>query len=162
MNSGQICININQVAVAQEVAQDFLRELKKAFISQIGEDALANPEYPRLISRRAYDTCEEEAERYRDRIVFGGRGDGETCRYAPTIIYPVKIEEAIVQHELFNPLMPVVPFPDDQADQLMDTIARREHGLALYLYLQKIKNGPPGSWPPASTAGAASMKYACT
>ena len=41
-NSGQICININQVAVAREVAEDFLRELKAAFARQIG-DALANP-----------------------------------------------------------------------------------------------------------------------
>ena len=46
-NSGQICININQVAVAEEVAEEFLKELKSAFVKQIGEDALLNPEYPR-------------------------------------------------------------------------------------------------------------------
>ena len=139
LNSGQICININQVAVAEEAAEDFLRELKAAFVSQIGEDALANPEYPRLISSRAYASCAEEAERYRDRIVFGGRGDPDTCRYAPTVIYPVRADEEIVQHELFNPLLPVVPFPDDQADRMMDIIARREHGLALYLFTRNRK-----------------------
>ena len=134
LNSGQICININQVAVAEEAAEDFIRELKAAFVSQIGEDALVNPEYPRLISGRAYAACAEEAERCRDRIVFGGKGDPETNRYAPTIIYPVGADEDIVRHELFNPLLPVVPFPDDRADQMMDIIARREHGLALYLF----------------------------
>ena len=139
LNSGQICININQVAVAEEVADDFIRELKAAFTAQIGEDALSNPEYPRLISRRAYSACAEEAEHYRDRIVFGGRGNPETCQYAPTVIWPVKADEDIVQHELFNPLLPVVPFPDSQANQLMDTIARREHGLALYLFTRNKK-----------------------
>ena len=139
LNSGQICININQAAVAQEVAEDFIRELKTAFTAQIGEDALRNPEYPHLISSRAYASCAEEAERYRDRIVFGGKGDPETFRYAPTVIYPVKADEEIVQHELFNPLLPVVPFPDDRADQMMDTIARREHGLALYLFTRDKK-----------------------
>lgn len=139
LNSGQVCINVNQVAVAEEVAEDFLRELKAAFVAQIGEDALRNPEYPRLISQKAYAACAEEAERYRDRIVFGGRGDPERRRYAPTVIYPVDAEEDIVRHELFNPLLPVVPFPDSQADRLMDTIARREHGLALYLFTRDKK-----------------------
>ena len=139
LNSGQICIDINQVAVAKEVAEDFLRELKAAFISQIGEDALRNPEYPRLITPRAYASCAEEADRYRDRIVFGGYGNPDTCQYAPTVIYPVKTDEPIVQHELFNPLLPVVPFPDSEVDQLMDTIARREHGLAMYLFTRNKK-----------------------
>ena len=139
LNSGQICIDINQVAVAKEVAEDFLRELKAAFISQIGDDALRNPEYPRLISPKAYATCAEEAERYRDRIVFGGHGNPDTCQYAPTVIYPVNADEPIVQHELFNPLLPVVPFPDGEVDQLMSTIARREHGLALYLFTRNKK-----------------------
>ena len=139
LNSGQICININQVAVAEEIAEDFIRELKAAFTAQIGENPLSNPEYPRLIASKAYTNCVEEAERYRDRIVFGGKGNPETYQFAPTVIYPVKTDEEIVQRELFNPLLPVVPFPDDQADQLMDTIARREHGLALYLFTRNRK-----------------------
>ena len=35
-NAGQICININQIAVAEEVAEPFLAELKRAFVRQIG------------------------------------------------------------------------------------------------------------------------------
>ncbi len=139
LNSGQICIDINQVAVAKEVAEDFLRELKAAFISQIGEDALRNPEYPHLITPKAYASCAEEADRYRDRIVFGGYGNPDTCQYAPTVIYPVNADEPIVQHELFNPLLPVLPFPDNEVDQLMGTIARREHGLAMYLFTRNKK-----------------------
>ena len=138
-NSGQICININQVAVAEEVAEEFLKELKAAFVKQIGEDALLNPEYPRLISGGAYMKCSDEADEYRDRIIFGGKGDLVSLRYQPTIIYPVEKDEPIVQHELFSPLLPVVPFPDDQVDALLDTIAEREHGLALYLFTKDIK-----------------------
>ena len=139
LNSGQICININQVAVAREIAGPFLEELEKAFVSQIGENAAENPEYPRLISRKAYDACAEEAEAYRNRIVFGGKGNPETLKYAPTIICPVGIDEPIVQHELFNPLLPVVTFPDNEADRVMEIIAGREHGLALYLFTKDRK-----------------------
>ena len=138
-NAGQICININQIAVAEEVAEPFLAELKNAFISQIGEHAEENPEYPKLITAGAYDKCARLADEYRDRIVFGGVGNPETRRYAPTMIYPVDIDEHIVQHELFCPLLPIVPFKDAEVDALMEAIADREHPLAMYLFTQDMR-----------------------
>ena len=138
-NAGQICININQIAVAEEVAEPFLAELKQAFITQIGEHAEENPEYPKLITGGAYDKCARLADEYRDRIVFGGVGNPETRRYAPTMIYPVGIDEHIVQHELFCPLLPIVPFKDAEVDALMETIAGREHPLAMYLFTQDMR-----------------------
>ncbi len=133
-NSGQICIEINQVAVAEEVAEEFLTLLRREFIRQIGENAPENPEYARLISAAAYERCAEEAEQYRERIIFGGYGNKDKLRYAPTIIYPVGAEEPIVRHELFCPLLPVVPFPDAQVEKILETIAGREHPLAMYLF----------------------------
>ena len=138
-NAGQICININQIAVAEEVAEPFLAELQAAFIAQIGEHAEANPEYPKLITDAAYDKCARLADEYRDRIIFGGTGDRDSRKYAPTIIYPVNINEHIVQHELFCPLLPVVPFKDDEVDSLMETVADREHPLAMYLFTRNIR-----------------------
>ena len=133
-NAGQICININQVAVAEEVAEAFLAELKATYAKQIGEVAEQNGDYPKLITLSAYDKCASLAEEYRDRIVFGGHGDRDSCRYAPTILYPVGVEDPIVQKELFCPMLPVVPFKDSEIDSLMATIAEREHPLALYLF----------------------------
>ena len=138
-NAGQICININQIAVAEEVAEPFLAELKQAFVSQIGERAEENPEYPKLITSGAYDKCARLADEYRDRIVFGGVGNPETRRYAPTMIYPVGIDEPIVQHELFCPLLPIVPFKDAEVDALMETVAGREHPLAMYLFTRDMR-----------------------
>ena len=138
-NSGQICININQIAVAEEIAPQFLEALKQEFIRQIGSDPVKNPEYPHLISDAAYRKCAEEAEQYRSRIIFGGKGDPDTKKYAPTVIYPCRIDEPIVQHELFSPLLPVVPYPDAKIHALLKTVAEREHGLALYLFTRDIK-----------------------
>lgn len=138
-NSGQICINVNQVAVAEEIAEEFVEELKDAFISQIGGNAPENPEYPRLVSADAYRKCAQEAEEYRDRIVYGGYGNENKLKYSPTVIYPVDIEENIVKHELFNPLLPVVPFKDEWIDDVLDIIADREHGLALYIFTRDVK-----------------------
>ncbi len=139
LNAGQICININQIAVAEEVADEFLKELKAAFIAQIGEHAEQNEEYPKLITDTAYDKCANLADEYRERIVFGGVGDKAARKYAPTIIYPVDRNEHIVQHELFCPLLPIVPYKDAEVDSLMDVIADREHPLAMYLFTRDMR-----------------------
>ena len=138
-NSGQVCININQVAVAEEVADEFLEELKKEIIRQAGEHPCEHPEYPCLINDAAYRKCAEEAEEYRDRIIFGGKGDETSRKYDTTVIYPVGIDEPIVKHELFCPILPIVPYRDSDIDSVLETIASREHGLALYVFTGDIK-----------------------
>jgi len=138
-NAGQICINVNQVAVAAEVVEPFLAELKKAFEKQLGPQAQDNAEYSRLITAAAYSKCEALAQEYRDRIVYGGNGDPVSRRYSPTVIYPVSADEEIVRHELFNPLLPIVPFVDAEIDKLLEIISSREHPLAFYLFTKNLR-----------------------
>ena len=139
LNSGQICININQIAVARQIASEFIDELKKAFSNQISEEPLKNAEYPHLITDAAFDKCSKIANQYRDRIIYGGEGDAQTKRYMPTIIYPVDIEEEIVKKELFSPLLPIVPFEDKDVQELIDKIEDREHGLSLYIFTKDVR-----------------------
>ncbi len=138
-NAGQICINVNQIAVAEEIADDFLTALKKEFVRQIGKKAEDNPDYPRLITPSVYDKCERLTREYKNRVIFGGRGDRDKCKFQPTIIYPVTVNEDIVKHELFCPLLPVVPFKDSDIDRIMDIIADREHPLAMYVFTSDMK-----------------------
>lgn len=138
-NAGQICININQIAVAEEVAKPFLKELQAAFISQIGEKPWENEAYPKMITAEAYEKCRALTEHYQSRVVWGGKGDVDSRRFSPTIIFPVSIDEPIVQHELFSPLLPVVSFADKDIDGLMATISQREHPLAMYLFTKDIR-----------------------
>ena len=138
LNSGQICININQVAVAQEVADEFITDLKSEIVRQIGSDPINNPEYPKMIGKKAYDWCVKDVEMYKDRLVYGGKGDPETLKFSPTVLYPIKIDEEIVQRELFNPILPVVTYPDAEVDKLLTTIEEREHGLAFYVFTKDI------------------------
>ena len=138
-NAGQICININQIAVAEEVAEEFLAELKKEIVRQIGERAEDNPEYPKLITPAVFDKCEKLSEEYRDRIVFGGTGNREACKFSPTVIYPVGYDEDVVQHELFCPILPVVPYRDQDFGRVLETISEREHPLSMYVFTSDMK-----------------------
>lgn len=44
----------------------------------------------------------------------------------------LNIDEDIVKHELFNPILPILKF--NNVEKLLDTISEREHGLALYIF----------------------------
>ena len=138
-NAGQICININQIAVAEEIAEDFLSALKAEFIRQIGEKPEEIEEYPRLITEAVFEKCEKISSEYRDRIRFGGKGVRETLKFSPTVLYPVDKNDDLVQHELFCPILPVVPYKDADVDEILDTMAEREHPLALYLFTKDKK-----------------------
>ena len=138
-NAGQICININQIAVAEEVAEPFLAELKREFVRQIGEKAEEHSDYPKLITEKVYEKCERLTAQYRDRVIFGGTGNREEVKFAPTVLYPVRIDEDIVQHELFCPLLPVVPYRDEAIDDLLNVIAEREHPLSMYVFTKDRK-----------------------
>ncbi len=138
-NSGQICININQVAVSKTVAPRFIELLKQEFKRQLGEDIHNNKEYAKMINEGAFNYCLKEMEEYKDRIVFGGKSNKETLRIEPTIIYPVDINEKIVNHELFNPMLPIVEYDDSELDRLIDTINSREHPLAFYIFSKNVK-----------------------
>ncbi|SFQ29549.1 aldehyde dehydrogenase (NAD+) [Butyrivibrio proteoclasticus] len=139
LNSGQICTNINQIAVAEEVSDEFVHELKKAFSKQIGDDPLNNPEYPHLIGKTAYDKCAGIVNDYRERVVYGGKGDESSLKYEPTVIYPVDIDEELVQKELFCPILPVVKYKDSAVRDVLNTISEREHGLTLYIFTRNVE-----------------------
>lgn len=139
LNAGQICINVNQVAVAQEVCGKFLEELKKAFIRMLGENPVKNAEYPHMINEGAYNKCVDLAEKYKDKIIHGGNGDRETLRFAPTILYPIDKDDDIVKKELFCPILPVVTYKDDEVEELLKLINTRQRGLSLYLFTKDIK-----------------------
>lgn len=139
LNAGQICLNVNQVAVAEEVSEQFVKELKKAFGKMLGSDPVNNQEYPHLINDGAYDKCATLADEYKEKIVFGGAGNRENLKFEPTILYPVDINDNIVQKELFCPLLPVVIYKDNEVDKLLKVINKREKCLSLYLFTKNIK-----------------------
>ena len=139
LNAGQICININQIAVAEEIADEFNDALISEIVRQIGKNPENNEEYPRLISASVYDKCERISKEYEGKILFGGSGCKDKLKFAPTLIYPVNADDDVVLHELFCPVLPIVPYKDSEINGLLETIAQREHPLALYLFTADIK-----------------------
>ena len=138
-NSGQICININQIAVSKKVAKEFVELLKKEFVRQLGERINENPEYSKMINEGAFSKCQKLIEKYQDKVIFGGTSNKDTLKISPTILYPIERNDEIVSFELFNPILPIVEYEDSEIDELLGFINKREHPLAFYIFTKDLK-----------------------
>ncbi len=65
-------------------------------------------------------------------IVFGGNSD-ETSRFIePTILDPVRWDDAVMKEEIFGPILPVLTF--DEPDEIIHRLSQLPKPLALYLF----------------------------
>ena len=130
LNCGQTCVAPDYLLIDRKVKDEFLGLLKKHIVSMIGEDALANEKYVRMINRRHYDRVLGLIDPAK--VIFGGRGDEATLHIQPTIMDNVTADDPVMQEEIFGPILPVIAY--DSIDEAIDFINEREHPLALYLF----------------------------
>ena len=96
----------------------------------IGEDARSNNNYVRMVNRKHFDRVCSLIDP--DKVIFGGKSDPDTLTIQPTILDRVTEEDAVMQEEIFGPVLPVIAY--DSIDDAIEMINRREHPLALYLF----------------------------
>jgi len=130
LNCGQTCVAPDYLLIDRKVKDEFLGHLKRHIVSMIGEDALANEHYVRMVSRKHYDRLMSLIDP--DKVVFGGKGNPDTLHIQPTIMDNVTTDDAVMQEEIFGPILPVIAY--DNLSDAVDFINNREHPLALYLF----------------------------
>ena len=130
LNCGQTCVAPDYLLIDRKVKDEFLALLKKHITAMIGEDALQNEDYVRMVNRRHYDRVLSLIDPAK--VVFGGKGDPDSLHIQPTVMDNVTAEDAVMQEEIFGPILPVIAY--DSIDEAIAFINEREHPLALYLF----------------------------
>ncbi|MBQ7826276.1 MAG: aldehyde dehydrogenase, partial [Clostridia bacterium] len=130
LNCGQTCVAPDYLLIDRRIKDEFLALLKKHIVSMIGEDALENDQYVRMVSRRHYDRVMGLIDPAK--VFFGGKGDEASLHIQPTIIDNVTADDPVMQEEIFGPVLPVIAY--DSIDEAIAFINGREHPLALYLF----------------------------
>jgi aldehyde dehydrogenase (NAD+) len=130
LNAGQTCVAPDYVLVERKVHNTLLEQMKTAITSMFGSDPLHSSDlgniinekhFSRLIELFAYGT-----------LAWGGQIDPKTRRIAPTIITDPQLDSALMQEEIFGPILPLVPY--DTFEQALAFVQKREHPLALYCF----------------------------
>ena len=131
LNAGQTCIAPDYVLVHESREEELVTKLAQAVRSFYGDDPRSTPDYARIAStrhhRRLTAMLKDEAE-----VVVGGVGDEEERYLAPTVLRQVSPDSAVMQEEIFGPILPVLRIRD--VDQAIDFVNAREKPLALYVF----------------------------
>lgn len=132
LNCGQTCVAPDYILVDERIEEKFIRSLKHALKKMVGKQPLKNDEYVHMINEKHYDRVISLIEAEPEKIVFGGRGDRKSLRIEPTILQNVSPENAIMQEEIFGPVLPILTYRS--MDEAIRFINSRPHPLACYLF----------------------------
>ena len=108
LNCGQTCVAPDYLLIDRRIKDEFIALLKKHLLAMTGGDALANAQYVHMINRKHYDRVMGLIDPAK--VVLGGQGDPETLRIQPTIMDGVTADDAIMQEEIFGPVLPVIAY----------------------------------------------------
>ena len=108
LNCGQTCVAPDYILCHRSVKDELIRELKAQITAQFGANPLENPNYGKIINEKHFHRLCRLMER--EKTVHGGEVDVENCRIAPTVMDGVSWDDAVMQEEIFGPVLPILTF----------------------------------------------------
>lgn len=136
INAGQTCIAPDYLFAHKTIKAELLDKIAQNIVVMYGENIKESRFYPRIVNEQAMDRL--EALLKQGEIHTGGQMDRKEKFIAPTIIDKVDPDFAVMQDEIFGPILPVMEF--ENLDETIDYINKNEKPLALY-YFGKSKTG---------------------
>lgn len=130
LNAGQTCVAPDYVLVKNGYQDKLIEELGKRFSEMFGGNPIASSEFPKIINEKHFDRINGLIAS--SSAVVGGGSDRSSMKIEPTVLYPVKETDAVMQEEIFGPVLPILTY--DTLDEAMDFIRKREKPLALYIF----------------------------
>ncbi len=128
LNGGQTCIAPDYLLVEESVKPRLLQLLKEKLDEIQYTDGAAH--YVSIINKRNYDRILGLTDN--SKIVYGGNHNEDTLYIQPTLMDNVTWEDAVMQEEIFGPVLPVLPYSN--YDAVLQKIRKGEKPLAAYLF----------------------------
>lgn len=136
LNCGQTCVAPDYILCNKDIKNEFIECVIKEIKKQYGENAVNNADYGKIVNKKHFDRILGLIDK--QKVVFGGESDEEMLKIAPTVMDNVTFEDAVMQEEIFGPVMPILTF--DDLNDVIDTVNKRPKPLALYIFSSNKKN----------------------
>jgi len=128
LNGGQTCIAPDYLLVEESVKPKFLRLIVEK-LQKIGYSDGAE-HYTSIINKRNFERILGLVDQ--SKVIYGGSFNADSLYIEPTIMDNVSWEDAVMQEEIFGPVLPVIAYSD--YDDVLHKIIEREKPLAAYLF----------------------------
>ena len=132
LNAGQTCIAPDYVLLPKASIPAFVEEMRK-YVAQRYVDLAANPDYSSIVNAGQYSRLKgylDQAHAAGAKIVELASGDAGQRVLPPTLVLDAREDLALMQDEIFGPILPLVGV--DSVDAAIDYVNARPRPLALY------------------------------
>jgi aldehyde dehydrogenase (NAD+) len=130
MNAAQTCVAPDYVLTTPDAAPVLADALADAVREFYGSDPRTSADYGRIINEHHFDRLVGLLSD--GTIVSGGRHERAERYLEPTVLRDVDPASALMQEEIFGPLLPILEVQD--LDEAIGFIGARPHPLAAYLF----------------------------
>lgn len=130
LNCGQTCVAPDYVLVEKCVEEELVRLIKREIVRQYGKQPLQNPSYGKIINQKHFERLLRLINK--KKLAHGGVWDAQTLQIAPTVLRGVTEEDAVMQEEIFGPILPIISV--SSIEEAYTFVKRHKKPLALYLF----------------------------
>ncbi len=134
-NNGMACVSPDHIYVHESIRGELVREIRKNIPSIYGDDPRQSPVLPRMVNEEHYNRVMSMIDP--GKVVAGGKGDPGELYIEPTVMDGVSEGDAVMQEEVFGPLMSLISYRD--LDELVDNLKRKPAPLMLYIFTGDIR-----------------------
>ncbi len=132
LNCGQTCVAPDFVLCHKSVKDEFIAEVKKQISAQFGENPLENENYGKIVNEKHFDRVLGLIDP--EKLAFGGCSNREKLKIEPTVLDDVSWNDAVMQEEIFGPIMPIITF--EHRDEIYPMLKNRPKPLAFYVFTE--------------------------
>ncbi|MDJ0557095.1 MAG: aldehyde dehydrogenase [Microcoleaceae cyanobacterium MO_207.B10] len=130
INAGQTCVAPDYLLINKSVKSDLLEKIKQSIEEFYGKNPAESPDYCRIINQNQFNRLNDLLKD--GKIVIGGETKSEERYISPTVIDGVSWDSAIMQEEIFGPILPVLEY--ENLDEAIALVNSRPKPLSLYFF----------------------------
>jgi aldehyde dehydrogenase (NAD+) len=135
LNGGQTCVAPDYLLVEKGIKEKLIDEIGKQITAIHGENPRESEAFVRIINPRHFERIIKLINP--EKVVIGGDQDAADLYIAPTVMDNVSFDDAVMQEEIFGPVLPIIEF--DDLDWAITEVKKRDKPLALYIFTSSKK-----------------------
>ena len=135
LNCGQTCVAPDYILVSKSIKDGFLAAVKEEIEKQYGKAPLENPDYGKIVNEKHFDRLLSLIDK--SKLVHGGEYNRDTLQISPTVLDNVTLDDAVMQEEIFGPIMPIITF--ESYGEVYKMLYGKPKPLAFYIFAEDKK-----------------------
>jgi aldehyde dehydrogenase (NAD+) len=133
LNAGQTCIAPDYVLVHKDLEERFLQLCQKEI--EAAKYAFEHDNYVQIINDDNYQRLKALIEP--EKVYYGGATNREERYIQPTLLRNVTFEDAVMQKEIFGPILPVLTYTE--LEDAIKQVAKLPKPLSCYVFTNSRK-----------------------